>query len=76
MYLWSISYVDTNEPITGFQVIIYYIYVFFHYISICYRFHILSYLEKDMKTKCVVEMEENQTILYPPTASMNKADPR
>lgn len=29
-----------------------------------------------MKTKCVVEMEDNQTILYPPTASMNKGDPR
>lgn len=39
-------------------------------------FGFLSYLEKDMKTKCVVEMEENQTILYPPTANMNKGDPR
>lgn len=50
--------------------------IFLHCISACYRFLILSNLEKDMKTKCVVEMEENQTILYPPTASMNKGDPR
>lgn len=35
-----------------------------------------SYLEKDLKTKCVVEMEENQTILHPATTSMNKGDPR
>lgn len=36
----------------------------------------LSFLEKDMKTKCVLEMEENQTILHPTTAGMNKGDPR
>lgn len=29
-----------------------------------------------MKTKCVVEMEENQTILHPTMASLNKGDPR
>lgn len=32
--------------------------------------------EKDLKTKCVVEMEGNQTILHPAVASVNKGDPR
>lgn len=33
-------------------------------------------LEKDLKTKCVVEMEGNQTVLHPAITNMNKGDPR
>uniref|UniRef100_A0AAQ5Y813 Kinesin family member 13Bb n=1 Tax=Amphiprion ocellaris TaxID=80972 RepID=A0AAQ5Y813_AMPOC len=32
--------------------------------------------EKDLKTKCVVEMEGNQTVLYSAVTSANKGDPR
>lgn len=32
--------------------------------------------EKELKTKCVVEMEGNQTVLHPAITSMNKGDPR
>lgn len=35
----------------------------------------MFFLEKDLKTKCVVEMEGNQTILHS-AANMNKGDPR
>eukprot|EP00066_Takifugu_rubripes_P020766 XP_011610032.1 PREDICTED: kinesin-like protein KIF13B isoform X1 [Takifugu rubripes] len=45
-------------------------------VKVAVRVRPMNRREKDMKTKCVVEMEENQTILYPPTASMNKGDPR
>lgn len=36
----------------------------------------LHYPEKDLKTKCVVEMDGNQTVLHPAVTSMNTADPR
>lgn len=37
---------------------------------------ILFYLEKDLKAKCVVEMEGNQTVLNSAVTNMNKGDPR
>lgn len=40
--------------------------------SYCYT----SLTEKDLKTKCVVEMEGNQTILNPSMGSMGKGDTR
>uniref|UniRef100_A0A674NYK7 Kinesin family member 13B n=1 Tax=Takifugu rubripes TaxID=31033 RepID=A0A674NYK7_TAKRU len=36
-------------------------------VKVAVRVRPMNRREKDMKTKCVVEMEENQTILYPPT---------
>lgn len=32
--------------------------------------------EKELKSKCVVEMEGNQTVLHPANNNMNKGDPR
>ncbi|MBN3317267.1 KI13B protein, partial [Atractosteus spatula] len=37
---------------------------------------ILPHIEKDLKTKCVVEMEGNQTILHPATGNLGKGDIR
>ena len=39
-------------------------------------FNILLIPEKDLKTKCVVEMEGNQTVLHPAITNVNKGDPR
>lgn len=36
----------------------------------------MLFLEKDLKTKCVVEMEGNQTVLHSAITNMNKGDPR
>lgn len=36
----------------------------------------LHYPEKDLKTKCVVEMDGKQTVLHPALTSMSTADPR
>lgn len=36
----------------------------------------MFFLEKDLKTKCVVEMEGNQTFLHSAVTNMNKGDPR
>uniref|UniRef100_H3C890 Kinesin family member 13Bb n=1 Tax=Tetraodon nigroviridis TaxID=99883 RepID=H3C890_TETNG len=45
-------------------------------VKVAVRVRPMNRREKDMKTKSVVEMEENQTILHPTTASMSKGDPR
>uniref|UniRef100_A0A8C3AL34 Kinesin family member 13B n=1 Tax=Cyclopterus lumpus TaxID=8103 RepID=A0A8C3AL34_CYCLU len=37
---------------------------------------VMSRIEKDLKTKCVVEMEGNQTVLNPAITNISKGDPR
>lgn len=34
------------------------------------------FIERDLKTKCVVDMEGNQTILYPANGNLGKGDSR
>ncbi|XP_042359081.1 kinesin-like protein KIF13B isoform X2 [Plectropomus leopardus] len=45
-------------------------------VKVAVRVRPMNRREKELKTKCVVEMEGNQTILHPAIASMNKGDPR
>ncbi|XP_028461510.1 kinesin-like protein KIF13B isoform X2 [Perca flavescens] len=45
-------------------------------VKVAVRVRPLNRREKDLKTRCVVEMEGNQTVLHPAIANMNKGDPR
>ncbi|XP_026197072.1 kinesin-like protein KIF13B isoform X2 [Anabas testudineus] len=45
-------------------------------VKVAVRVRPMNRREKDLKTKCVVEMEGNQTVLYPAITSLNKGDPR
>ncbi|XP_028998063.1 kinesin-like protein KIF13B isoform X2 [Betta splendens] len=45
-------------------------------VKVAVRVRPMNRREKDLKTKCVVEMEANQTILYPALTIVNKGDPR
>ncbi|CAJ1077200.1 kinesin-like protein KIF13B isoform X1 [Xyrichtys novacula] len=45
-------------------------------VKVAVRVRPMNRREKDLKTKCVVEMEGNQTILHPAITNMNKGDPR
>ncbi|XP_045916377.1 kinesin-like protein KIF13B isoform X3 [Micropterus dolomieu] len=45
-------------------------------VKVAVRVRPVNRREKDLKTKCVVEMEGNQTVLHPAITSMNKGDPR
>ncbi|XP_033504717.2 kinesin-like protein KIF13B isoform X1 [Epinephelus lanceolatus] len=45
-------------------------------VKVAVRVRPMNRREKDLKTKCVVEMEGNQTILHPAVASVNKGDTR
>uniref|UniRef100_A0A3Q3BAV9 Kinesin motor domain-containing protein n=2 Tax=Kryptolebias marmoratus TaxID=37003 RepID=A0A3Q3BAV9_KRYMA len=45
-------------------------------VKVAVRVRPMNRREKELKTKCVVEMEGNQTILYPAISHLNKGDPR
>nr|XP_046229125.1 kinesin-like protein KIF13B isoform X3 [Scatophagus argus] len=45
-------------------------------VKVAVRVRPMNRRERDLKTKCVVEMEGNQTVLHPAITSMNKGDPR
>ncbi|XP_054871760.1 kinesin-like protein KIF13B isoform X3 [Amphiprion ocellaris] len=45
-------------------------------VKVAVRVRPMNRREKDLKTKCVVEMEGNQTVLYSAVTSANKGDPR
>ncbi|XP_039455173.1 kinesin-like protein KIF13B isoform X4 [Oreochromis aureus] len=45
-------------------------------VKVAVRVRPMNRREKDLKTKCVVEMDGNQTVLHPAVTSMNTADPR
>ncbi|KAM6992605.1 kinesin-like protein KIF13B isoform 2-T2 [Tautogolabrus adspersus] len=45
-------------------------------VKVAVRVRPMNRREKDLKTKCVVEMEGNQTVLHPAVTNMNKGDPR
>ncbi|KAF7664331.1 hypothetical protein LDENG_00180450 [Lucifuga dentata] len=45
-------------------------------VKVAVRVRPMNRREKDLKTKCVVEMEGNQTVLHPASTSINKGDPR
>nr|XP_019947265.1 PREDICTED: kinesin-like protein KIF13B isoform X1 [Paralichthys olivaceus] len=45
-------------------------------VKVAVRVRPMNRREKDLKTKCVVEMEGNQTVLHPALTNMNKGDPR
>ncbi|KAM9339439.1 kinesin-like protein KIF13B [Symphorus nematophorus] len=45
-------------------------------VKVAVRVRPMNRREKELKTKCVVEMEGNQTVLHPAIASMNKGDSR
>ncbi|XP_034018775.1 kinesin-like protein KIF13B isoform X2 [Thalassophryne amazonica] len=45
-------------------------------VKVAVRVRTMSRREKDLNTKCVVEMVENQTLLHPASTSVSKADPR
>ncbi|KAM9798359.1 kinesin-like protein KIF13B [Neosynchiropus ocellatus] len=45
-------------------------------VKVAVRVRPMNRREKDLKTKCVVEMEANQTILHPAITNMSKGDPR
>ncbi|XP_078130791.1 kinesin-like protein KIF13B isoform X1 [Sander vitreus] len=45
-------------------------------VKVAVRVRPLNRREKDLKTRCVVEMEGNQTVLHPAITNMNKGDPR
>ncbi len=36
----------------------------------------VPFIERDLKTKCVVDMEGNQTVLYPANGNLGKGDSR
>ncbi|XP_068198465.1 kinesin-like protein KIF13B isoform X2 [Antennarius striatus] len=45
-------------------------------VKVAVRVRPMNRREKDLKSKCVVEMEGNQTVLHPAITSINKGDPR
>ncbi|KAG7244245.1 hypothetical protein INR49_004383 [Caranx melampygus] len=45
-------------------------------VKVAVRVRPMNRREKDLKTKCVVTMEGNQTVLHPPITNVNKGDPR
>ncbi|XP_029902902.1 kinesin-like protein KIF13B [Myripristis murdjan] len=45
-------------------------------VKVAVRVRPMNRREKDLNTKCVVEMEGNQTVLHPGSVNMNKGDPR
>ncbi|XP_062293668.1 kinesin-like protein KIF13B isoform X1 [Scomber scombrus] len=45
-------------------------------VKVAVRVRPMNRREKELKTKCVVEMEGNQTVLHPAITGMNKGDPR
>ncbi|XP_059211755.1 kinesin-like protein KIF13B isoform X2 [Centropristis striata] len=45
-------------------------------VKVAVRVRPMNRREKDLKTKCVVEMEGNQTVLHPANNNMSKGDPR
>ncbi|XP_050927951.1 LOW QUALITY PROTEIN: kinesin-like protein KIF13B [Lates calcarifer] len=45
-------------------------------VKVAVRVRPMNRREKDLKTKCVVEMEENQTVLHPAITNVNKGDTR
>ncbi|XP_054474023.1 kinesin-like protein KIF13B isoform X2 [Anoplopoma fimbria] len=45
-------------------------------VKVAVRVRPMNRREKDLKTKCVVEMEGNQTVLHPANTNMSKGDPR
>ncbi|XP_076027020.1 kinesin-like protein KIF13B isoform X2 [Genypterus blacodes] len=45
-------------------------------VKVAVRVRPMNRREKDLKTKCVVEMEANQTVLHPASISITKGDPR
>ncbi|XP_077566628.1 kinesin-like protein KIF13B [Stigmatopora nigra] len=45
-------------------------------VKVAVRVRPMNRREKDLSTKCVIEMEGNQTILHPAIASLSKGDPR
>uniref|UniRef100_A0AAV2KE07 Kinesin-like protein KIF13B n=1 Tax=Knipowitschia caucasica TaxID=637954 RepID=A0AAV2KE07_KNICA len=45
-------------------------------VKVAVRVRPMNRREKDLNTKCVVEMEGNQTILHPAITNANKGDPR
>ncbi|XP_051265774.1 kinesin-like protein KIF13B isoform X2 [Dicentrarchus labrax] len=45
-------------------------------VKVAVRVRPMNRREKDLKTKCVVEMQGNQTVLHPAITNMNKGDPR
>ncbi|XP_020778849.2 kinesin-like protein KIF13B isoform X2 [Boleophthalmus pectinirostris] len=45
-------------------------------VKVAVRVRPMNRREKDLNTKCVVEMEGNQTILHPAITNTNKGDPR
>ncbi|XP_042246960.1 kinesin-like protein KIF13B isoform X4 [Thunnus maccoyii] len=45
-------------------------------VKVAVRVRPMNRREKDLKTKCVVEMEGNQTVLHPAITNVNKGDPR
>ncbi|XP_056284263.1 kinesin-like protein KIF13B isoform X2 [Pseudoliparis swirei] len=45
-------------------------------VKVAVRVRPMNRREKDLKTKCVVEMEGNQTVLNPAITSISKGDPR
>ncbi|XP_024909393.1 kinesin-like protein KIF13B isoform X3 [Cynoglossus semilaevis] len=45
-------------------------------VKVAVRVRPMNRREKELKSKCVVEMEGNQTVLHPANNNMNKGDPR
>ncbi|XP_046878095.1 LOW QUALITY PROTEIN: kinesin-like protein KIF13B [Hypomesus transpacificus] len=45
-------------------------------VKVAVRVRPMNRREKDLKTKCVVEIEGNQTVLHPASANLSKGDPR
>ncbi|KAM6915006.1 kinesin-like protein KIF13B [Xenentodon cancila] len=45
-------------------------------VKVAVRVRPMNRREKDLKTKCVVEMDGNQTVLHPAVTHLNKGDPR
>ncbi|KAM4521973.1 kinesin-like protein KIF13B isoform 3-T3 [Odontesthes bonariensis] len=45
-------------------------------VKVAVRVRPMNRREKDLKTKCVVEMVGNQTVLHPAISNVNKGDPR
>ncbi|KAM4528797.1 kinesin-like protein KIF13B isoform 2-T2 [Fundulus diaphanus] len=45
-------------------------------VKVAVRVRPMNRREKNLKTKCVVEMEGNQTVLHPAISNVNKGDPR
>ncbi|KAM4633657.1 kinesin-like protein KIF13B isoform 2-T2 [Polymixia lowei] len=45
-------------------------------VKVAVRVRPMNRREKDLKTKCVVEMEGNQTLLHPASVNLNKGDAR